>query len=67
MSIMTILGIFLVAWGLATGAVGLFRPEGLWRNPKIQGFVQLMGEQGAAIFLIVVGLAALVGGILILL
>ncbi len=66
MDILTILGWFLVLWGLATFSLGIFRFGFLWRIGKVQGFVQILGERGTQIFFAAVGLAAAVGGALIL-
>ncbi len=63
---LTIFGIFLVLWGLATLAVAVFKPKNIWELGKIRGFVELLGDKGAAIFFSVVGLAALGGGVWIL-
>lgn len=46
MDILTILGWFLVLWGLATFSLGIFRFGFLWRIGKVQGFVQILGERG---------------------
>jgi hypothetical protein len=63
---MTILGWFLLVWGVATMVVGVFRPDPIWNLGKIQGFVGLLGDAGTTILLVVVGLAATVGGAWIL-
>jgi hypothetical protein len=67
MDILTVLAYFLILWGLATLLTGLFKPKVLWKNAKIQGFVSLLSETGTVIFFGIIGLAALVGGIWILL
>ena len=66
MDILTILGWLLVLWGLATLSLGIFRFGFLWKIGKIQGFVQILGVRGAQVFFGVVGLAAAIGGVLIL-
>lgn len=66
MDILTILGIFLFAWGALVLALISFKPKKIWKLGKIQGFVQLFGETGTTIFFGVVGFAAVVGGVLIL-
>ena len=63
---MTILAIFLILWGLSTLLVGALRPQVLWKNAKIQGFVSILSDSGTTILFVVIGLAAMVGGILIL-
>jgi hypothetical protein len=67
MEFLNIIGWFLVFWGLATLLLGIFRFGFLWKIGKIQGFVQLLGERGTQVFLAIVGLAALVGGVWLLL
>jgi hypothetical protein len=66
MDILTIIGWFLVIWGLATLSLGVFRFDFLWKIGKIQGFVQILGDRGAQFFLALVGLAAAIGGVLLL-
>ena len=63
---MTYLAIFLILWGAGTASVAYFKPEKIWQIGKIQGFVQLIGDQGTTILFSVLGVAAFVGGILIL-
>jgi hypothetical protein len=60
------LAIFMILWGLATTSLGLFKVPFLWNIGKIQGFVQLIGETGTRIFTSILGLAALIGGVLLL-
>ncbi|MCP5097774.1 MAG: hypothetical protein GY943_19680, partial [Chloroflexi bacterium] len=52
--------------GAATLLTGLLKPKLLWNNAKIQGFVTLLSEKGAMIFLVVIGALALIGGLLLL-
>lgn len=66
MDLQLTLAIFLILWGLATTSLGLFRPPFLWNIGKVQGFVQVIGETGTRIFMALIGLAALIGGILLL-
>ncbi len=61
-----ITGLVLIAWGIATALVGLLKPASLWKMGKFQGFTQILGEKGATILFIVVGIAALIGGMLLL-
>lgn len=63
---MTALGIFLIAYGLATIAIAAFKPARIWNIGKIQGFVKALTERGTVIFFSIWGLAALVAGIAIL-
>ncbi len=63
---MTYLAIFLIIWGAGTASVAYSKPKSIWQIGKIQGFVQLIGEQGTTILFSILGLAALIGGILIL-
>ncbi|HNT24913.1 MAG TPA: hypothetical protein PKM21_11145 [Anaerolineales bacterium] len=63
MDILTILAIFLVLYGLACLYVGLAKPKAIWGLSKLQGFVQLLGEKGTVIMLVILGLATLAGGI----
>jgi len=58
-----ILGIFLAVWGVAVEAIAVIKPAAVWKLGKIQGFIQLMGDTGTTIFFVIIGLAALGGGI----
>jgi hypothetical protein len=66
MNALTILALFLIAWGALTLLVGLLRPRTIWKMGKLQGFVQLLGETGTVILLVGLGLAAIGGGIWLL-
>lgn len=66
MDLLTYIGIFLLIWGVMVLGVAFFKPKAIWKLGKIQGFVQLFGEVGTTIFFSVVGAAAAVGGVLIL-
>ncbi len=66
MDILTILGWFLVVWGVSTLLVAVLKPAAVWKLGKIQGFVQLLTEKGTVIFFGIVGAAAVLGGILLL-
>jgi hypothetical protein len=66
MDVLTFVAIFLILWGLATLLVGLLKPKSIWKNAKIQGFVSLLSETGTTIFFVIIGLVAMVGGVLIL-
>lgn len=65
MDILTGLAIFLILWGAACIYVALGKPKWVWNTGKLRGFVELIGEKGTTIFLIVVGAIAILGGILI--
>jgi peroxiredoxin family protein len=66
MSNLQSLGVFLVLWGLATLAVGVFQPAAVWNNMKIQSFVKSFGDRGTQVFLGFWGLMGLGGGIALL-
>ena len=62
-----LLTIFLWAYGLLCVCVGLFRfPKAIWNMGKIEGFKKVLGVIGTQIFLTVWGLAAIAGGVLLL-
>ena len=63
----TILGSFLILWGIGTALVAIFKPKRIWKIGKIQGFVQLLGDTGTLILFLVLAVVAIVGGLLILL
>lgn len=67
MDILTIVGIILVLYGLACFYIALAKPKAVWKLGKIQGFIELLGENGTVILLVVLGLGTLVGGILLIL
>lgn len=62
---MTALGIFLIVYGLTTIAIALFKPAPVWNIGKIQGFVKALTERGTVVFFMIWGLAALIGGIVL--
>ena len=64
---MTALGVFLILYGITTLTIAILKPKPIWQIGKIQGFVQVLTERGTVIFFVIVGLAALGGGIAILL
>jgi hypothetical protein len=65
-SALSILGLALILWGAATILTAWFKPGPIWRTPKIQGFVQLLGEKGAVVLFLTLGVIAVAGGIIIL-
>ncbi len=67
MDILIILAIFLILYGLACLYIGLTKPKAIWNLGKLQGFVQLLGEKGTVMMLVVLGIATLAGGIFLLL
>ncbi len=66
MDTLTIIAYFLIVWGAATLSLAIFRFDFLWKIGKVQGFVQLLGDKGTSIFFGIVGVIAIVGGILML-
>ncbi|MEZ4519870.1 MAG: hypothetical protein R3C44_24580 [Chloroflexota bacterium] len=64
--VFTILGVLAILWGVATIFVGSARPQGLWNNSKIQGFVSLLSATGTTIFFVIIGLAAIALGLWLL-
>jgi hypothetical protein len=67
MDILTIVAYVLILYGIAVLYVAYFKPKSIWNIGKIQGFVQLLSEKGTVIFFTIVGIATIVGGILLLL
>jgi hypothetical protein len=66
MAASTIIAIFLFLYGLACLYVGLAKPKAVWKLGNIQSFVQLLGERGTVIMLVIVAAVSSIGGILIL-
>lgn len=60
------LGIFLVLWGIMTAGISIAKAGKIWNMGKIQAFVKILGETGAQIFFIILGLAVLGIGIWLL-
>lgn len=67
MDILTVVGIILVLYGIACFYIALAKPKAVWNLGKIRGFVELLGERGTVILLVVLGLGTLIGGILLIL
>ncbi len=67
MDTLTIVGIILIAYGSLTAYIALAKPPKIWKIGKIQGFVQILGETGTVIFLMIVAMATFAGGVLLLL
>lgn len=63
---MLIGGIALGIYGLFCIIVGVTKMNAIWKTGKVQGFVKLMGEKGTQIFFSIWGLAALAGGIVMI-
>ena len=67
MDTLTIIAYALILYGVLTLYIAFAKPKSIWNIGKIQGFVQLLTETGTVIFFSIVGIATIVGGILILL
>ena len=63
---MQILGIILVIYGAFCIAALLLRFPFVYNNGKAKLFIKMIGKTGFDILILVFGLAALIGGILIL-
>lgn len=63
---MQYLGIFLIVYGVFCLASLLLQFPFLYNNAKSKVFIKMMGKTGFNILILVFGLAALIGGILIL-
>lgn len=66
MDTLTIIAYALILYGVLTLYIAYFKPKAIWNLGKIQGFVQLLSEKGTVIFFSIVGIATIVGGVLIL-
>ena len=66
MDTLTIIAYALILYGVLTLYIAYARPKSIWNIGKIQGFVQLLSEKGTAIFFTLVGIAAIAGGIYLL-
>ena len=66
MDILMIIAIALILYGLACLYIGLAKPKAIWQLGKLQGFVQLLGEKGTVIMLLVLAAGTILGGIAIL-
>jgi hypothetical protein len=66
MDTLTIIAYALILYGIATLYIAFAKPKAIWNLGKIQGFVQLLSEKGTVIFFSIVGIATIVGGVLIL-
>ena len=60
------LGIFLVIYSVLCFIVAFVKPKWVWETGKLRGFVEILGETGTVIMLVVIGIVTLVGGIAIL-
>lgn len=63
---MQYLAIFLIVYGVFLLSGFLFQFPFLYRMGKVKIMIKMMGKKGFNILLIVLGLAALIGGILLL-
>ena len=61
-----ILAIILILWGVIATLIAIIKPKKLWEIGKIQGFVKLMGDTATTIMILVLGVGAIVAGVLIL-
>ena len=59
------LGIFLIFYGILCLIIGIMKPPFIWNMGKFRIMEKMMGKNGLRIFVLVWGLAALIGGILI--
>jgi hypothetical protein len=66
MDTLTIIAYALLLYGIFTLYIAYIKPKAIWNLGKIQGFVQLLSEKGTVIFFSIVGLATIVGGVVIL-
>ena len=67
METLAIIAYALILYGILTLYIAFARPKAVWNIGKIQGFVQLLSEKGTVIFFSIVGVAAIAGGIFLLL
>lgn len=66
MSPLEIGGIACLVWSAATLFVAIAKPRSVWQLGKLQGFVKILGETGATLFVGGAGLAAGVLGAFLL-
>ena len=66
MDTLTIIAWALILYGIFTLYIAYAKPKAIWNLGKIQGFVQLLTEKGTVIFFSIVGIATIVGGVLLL-
>ena len=66
MNTLTIIAYALILYGVFTLYIAWVKPKAIWNIGKIQGFVQLLSEKGTVIFFSIVGIATIVGGVLLL-
>lgn len=64
---MVYLGWFLIVYGVFVVWAAFAKPGWIWNTAKVQGFVKLLKETGTVVLFVVWGLAALGGGVAILL
>ena len=67
MDTLAIIAYALILYGILTLYIAFARPKAVWNIGKIQGFVQLLSEKGTVIFFSIVAVAAIAGGIFLLL
>ncbi len=66
MDTLAILAYTLIGYGLLVLYVAFAKPKAIWKLGKIQGFVQLLSERGTVLFFSIVGIAAIAGGVFML-
>ena len=66
MDTITGLAIFFIIWGVLVLLIAAFKPQKIWKLGKIQGFVQLLGEKGATVLFIIIGLVAIIASVALL-
>jgi hypothetical protein len=59
---METLGIILIIYGIICLFIGLVKPPIIWNMAKFKIMEKMMGKNGLRIFVLVWGLAALIGG-----
>ena len=67
MDTLAIIAYALILYGILTLYIAYFKPKAIWNIGKIQVFVQLLSEKGTVIFFSIVAVAAIAGGIFLLL
>ncbi len=63
MNLRALLGIVLIVYGLAVGAIAYKKPRAVWDLKKIQIFLKVLGEKGTMIFFYIFAAIALGVGI----
>lgn len=66
MDTLTIIAYALILYGVLTLYIAWVKPKAIWNLGKIQGFVQLLSEKGTVLFFSIVGIATIVGGVVLM-